>query len=531
MTREELKEFIRANLIDCHNGLKGVNIEKALEKNNYYAFLLDETSFLANTSTTGEKLYCINNDLTQIPICSNCNEKTYFVSFKTGYFKFCCYVCKSFEEQGKISKKDAKNLLSNELTKEIVQDYIKNNFYYKKTGYLIDCNRRKKLNGNVQIQNFINQNTKFLNNEYTDYERIYCFVNNINELKVCSYCETKLQFKDSTYGYSKTCEKKDCRLKDWHSIQNNGLTKVQNMVSTRNEYQRNNIDENGLDGFQRCAIKGLETKRNTILSSGISILKDNGRKSRDTLRERYGEDYFSDMMLKKCERLKNDVDDSGLNGLQRRALKSVEIKKLDIVDGLDMNVRCAIKSAETMKKVQKDGTTIYQNNAIKCQETQIRNATEKGDDGFINKSKSVITRYENTGLVCQGGLERTFLNFIKEVSMLDKIKRGPTIRYLDYFSNKFRNYFSDYYIQNIFEVKSKWTYDRSSKVLSLRKTCNSKFKAALEAGYKLYIVWGVKDKIFLQQILRSDFVNIDVDLYQPSKFIPLNKENFLKIFQ
>jgi len=359
-----------------------------------------------------------------------------------------------------------------------------------------------KKNNFMEQYNIIVSLTSFLINT-TIGERIYCIVNDIEQIK-CPFCKNNLRFFGWINGYSKTCKEKQCKVKYENLLLSNGLTINQNRAQKRKI--------------------SITTK---LTPEGITIAQAIGRASRDTLRKTRGQDYFSNFAKESCEVLRNDIDEYGVNGLQRRARLSVENRRLDIVNGLNKLQRTSLKAAETMKNTILDnGLTIYENNAIKTQETLYKRAAEIGDDGFL-KTKSKIYRYEDTNLIYQGSSEKCFLDFLKNINMLKKVQRGPTISYIS-IDNQRHLYFSDYIMfLKIFEVKSKYTYDRNGKVLDIRKINNLKFRATLEQGKELFIVWDAK---FLYKPSLYDLQDITSDLYQSNKFIPLNNENFLNIF-
>jgi len=74
------------------------------------------------------------------------------------------------------------------------------------------------------------------------------------------------------------------RMKKWCStISNNGLTNIQNATIKRIEYQNNKIDENGLNGHQRIAIKSSNTMKQQD-ENGLSIYDKSIIKMKKTMK-------------------------------------------------------------------------------------------------------------------------------------------------------------------------------------------------------------------------------------------------------
>jgi hypothetical protein len=87
-------------------------------------------------------------------------------------------------------------------------------------------------------------------------------------------------------------------------------------------------------------------------------------------------------------------------------------------------------------------------------------------------------------------------------------------------------YHSDFFMHNIFEVKSCYTYDKNGKNINDRINNNLKWKAALEQGYGLVIVW---DKKYLMELTLDDFDEIDRNLYILNKCVNFNEKEIKKM--
>ena len=106
----------------------------------------------------------------------------------------------------------------------------------------------------------IRKDTDFLDESVTISERIYCFMNDINEIQLCN-CKNKLKFHKLNKGYFKTCGKDEC------------------VKSNR--------------------VKSIETTM--ILKYGMhtSTLNETKEKIKITLKERYGDENYVNFSLYK----------------------------------------------------------------------------------------------------------------------------------------------------------------------------------------------------------------------------------------
>ena len=241
------------------------------------------------------------------------------------------------------------------------------------------------------------------------------FLNDLKSRQKCIICFKNCEFICFTKGYRNTCSKK-CEGKSRRL--DSGLTKGRDIFAKIMKTRRNDIDENGLDSFQRAADKAAFTK-------SISI------------------------------------DEKGLNGFDR---------------------------------------------------------------AYINGAgRSHYAKY-NGYLHYQGQFEKHFLDSLRKFDSLHLVKNGPKINYIR--DNRHAVYHSDFIMHQIFEVKCHYTYDNYGKNIKDRIKNNLKWQAAFKQGYKVVLVW---DKTFLMELRKSDFDNIEKDLYIKERFIDFNDNNFKKI--
>lgn len=134
-------------------------------------------------------------------------------------------------------------------------------------------------------------------------------------------------------------------------IREDGTRIYDDIIKKVNEAKYNNIDENGLNGFERAAqkiSKALNTiqengktlaqninqtkakiMKETILSNGLSISQNGSLKAAETMRNDIDENGLNMLQRKKQkgdETLRNDIDENGLNGLERAARKGTKTR-------------------------------------------------------------------------------------------------------------------------------------------------------------------------------------------------------------
>jgi len=270
-------------------------------------------------------------------------------------------------------------------------------------------------------------------------ERIYWIMYNINEIQKCQKegCNNLVRFSGFNQHYAKHCSMY-CNDTDCKTHELRGKTWV------------NNIDENGLNSFDRKKIKTKETslikygvehptqnqsvkdknyksKINNIDENGLNSYDRSILKSKQTNLERYGDSNYHNieqMLLTK----KNSIDENGLNSFQRQALAMIETK---------------------LKSIDENGL----------------NSIERGFLKAKNNEKSKLHKkrvyYENTNIFYQGSHEKEFIEkCLKENIKIENFRKG--IKYK--FEDKDHWYFPDFIItspngkKNIIEIKATHPY-------------------------------------------------------------------------
>jgi uncharacterized protein YlaI len=113
-------------------------------------------------------------------------------------------------------------------------------------------------------------------------------------------------------------------------------------------------------------------------------------------------------------------------------------------------------------------------------------------------SKSFITGlkmklYENTNIYYQGTYEKDFLDLCKKLNILDKIKRGPSIKFIS--NNKNYIYHSDFIYNNlIIEIKSDYWFNKHKELNEIKQS------ESIENGYDFIFIINKKYDKFLKII-------------------------------
>lgn len=210
---------------------------------------------------------------------------------------------------------------------------------------------------NKNIFNIINK--KY--NDFTSNEIIYLLrnKNNLENLHIFCKCGNKNSLINMNYGYHKFCSPK-CANSDkeviehikrakYNNIDENGLNSYERGVikerenrlndidkNGRNSYQRvvynriNDIDENGLNSYKRAAIKGVNKKLNTLDNNGNNIFNLAIKKQIKTMREdidEFGNNAYIRSRQKQSKYMHNDFDENGFNGYERAVIKTYNTKK------------------------------------------------------------------------------------------------------------------------------------------------------------------------------------------------------------
>lgn len=114
-----------------------------------------------------------------------------------------------------------------------------------------------------------------------------------------------------------------------------------------------------------------------------------------------------------------------------------------------------------------------------------------------NNLECPILPFKNTQLTYQGTYEFEFLEELEFDNgiewVVSNVKRGPSVWYIDPTNNTERLYISDFIINNtVYEIKSKWTWNKHGKDLVLEEKNKAKLTACVNQGYNVVLVLNQK---------------------------------------
>ena len=172
---------------------------------------------------------------------------------------------------------------------------------------------------------------------------------------------------------------------------------LKKIVSNR----RNDIDENGLDSYQRASIKGVKAKKLDVDGNGLDTYKRSSIKSIATKKNDIDEDGFNGcqrVIQKKLDTMRKDIDD-GLDGCQRAVFKGVITKLQDIDDnGFNTFQRASVKGIKAKKlDIDDNGLNGCQRAMNKRLDTMQTNIDENGLNGCQRVARK---KNAHLGLIC-----------------------------------------------------------------------------------------------------------------------------------
>jgi len=360
------------------------------------------------------------------------------------------------------------------------------------------------------VSKIIYEQTSFLPLECKFAERLYCLYSDIKETQFCKICGiNKTKYKGFVFGYGHTCSH-DCFLKFQYVKQDDDLTFVQKRSLHSAETTTNTLI-NGKNLHQLRGLKAAKQTTQTKLQIGYDGLNIFQRSTNKAVKKR------------------NEVDESGTSSAQRGAKKAVITFSKIGDDGLSLKQKTAQKMVITKSIIGNDGLTIAQRSAQKANITK----SQIGADGmsglqrtFLAQKHNIAIKHYNDVLYYQGNYERDFLQKLEMLNLLQLIRNGQCVKYIDI--KKERTYHFDFIHNNIiFEIKSQWFYDHHNNSdngpgLIIRIQNNSKWLAALHQGYRMVIVL---DKLYCFELFESDFIDMSKSVV---KKIPITDENLIE---
>ena len=195
-------------------------------KSNIHAQLLHATSFLPSAANTSERVFCVQNNITQQRKCV-CGVYLKFISSNQGYLKSCF---KCIRKVGTSWKSSGATTTTNILKeKQDFINYINNNdslqasssdvmhFIQSKSNNPSECMSwvsREDYRDNKHILKAIISTTNNISwsiKQFNWSNRMYNIMHNTHDGKLCDVCgTTKTRYINYLRGYTSCCSKKEC---------------------------------------------------------------------------------------------------------------------------------------------------------------------------------------------------------------------------------------------------------------------------------------------------------------------------------
>lgn len=264
--------------------------------------------------------------------------------------------------------------------KEIINNEIKH--------YIIDNGKHAYLNKNNKLLfKQIKQKYNWFSN-ISELIYLYRNINNLENLHIFCNCGNKNNFYNTNIGYGYYCSIKCCTNDNKYKL------KIR-------KNRLNNIDENGLNSYQRAARKQINTKRNDIDENGLNCMQRAAQKAK--------------------QKMLNDIDENGLNAIQRLAIKSKNSNLNNIINGLNGYQRTAKNSVIRKKNnIDENGLNSYDRALIKCKQTWLNKY------GVDNPQKSILIRNKvhKTNIIKYGVKETWACKQLRDKYIPNNILKG-----------------------------------------------------------------------------------------------------------
>jgi hypothetical protein len=225
-------------------------------------------------------------------------------------------------------------------------------------------------------------------------------------------------------------------------------------------------------------------------------------KAKDTLIKNYNVDHpskskiireiFNNTMLKRYG-VKNALENKDILNKMKIKLfekygmyyvETKEFKKKSKMTCIDKYNREYYMDTEIFRIKSKNSSMLKYNVEYPIQNKEIL------DKAFISALK--MKKYKETELYYQGTYEKDFLDLCEKLNILNKIKRGCTIKYD--MNDKNLIYFPDFYIEEknlLIEIKSLYWYNKhKERNIIKEKTC-------IDLGFKYILIMNKKYEKFL----------------------------------
>jgi len=268
------------------------------------------------------------------------------------------------------------------------------------------------------------------------------------------------------------------------------------------------ISKNDIYYCKKCSEqnrnKTMKTKYGHEHALQCDIFK---KKQKETLLKHYGVDHPSKSKIIKNKFNTTMLEKYGVkNALENKQIKDkMLLKQIKDNNGVYFVQTDIFKEKSKNTCLEKYGSEYYLQTKDKQDKSKLTCLEKYGVEyssqyeeilNKILKTSKKMIKYKNTNLFYQGSYEKNFLELCENLNILDKIKRGFSIKY-KLNDNEFI-YFPDFYLERlnmIVEIKSSYWYKaHENKNIAKQKTCE-------ELGYIYLLIIDKKYMDFYKKII------------------------------
>ncbi len=284
---EDLKKEITAQCI-TRSGKLSTFFGRSAKFDTISKNIINATSFLSENSSWVERVYCIFNNITELPICKQCTNTVTFHHPNKRYNFFCSKSCAGKYNHPASTKPEYVSIKvelpchADDLLKWISENC------FTRVG-VSRINNRIQLDSWWKNKNFEDYKTKII--ERTSWldtdnivERIYHIYHNSKESGKCETCNAPVDFLNFQDGYRQYCSKY-CVTQ---SSSRNEKISLKQSANTNNHPINHSMR---IYGCHNMAIPGIIDKIKQTKLSKYGTLNANREKSKETFLKKYGVDH------------------------------------------------------------------------------------------------------------------------------------------------------------------------------------------------------------------------------------------------
>lgn len=343
-----------------------VNLGRTLQTRNkpLYDWILTNTQFLPQNCKFNERVYCLVNNITDIPLCPITGKELRFRNYFKGYAN------SAGDISNPVAKEHAQPLTPEEISDVKIRacDMIKNPSGFKRKEYQLYCS--------------IVAHTNFLRDDVSFAERLYCLLHGISEPKTVPFKSFNVG-----YGVANTAAENDRLF----------LEAAARVGSTSREHGakilgmlRDNQDK----ASSLYELPESELNINFLVCPLLGIRKQEIRS-----------DYIENYLLMTVNEFKRKFPNQLLvcKGLSTNIKSGLHATG---EDGKTGHERSVVKTQAILSTVDANGLTGHQKLGQKTRNTHLNNINEKGQNGYQQQVEARLTTFLPNGFTVEQNAHR-----------------------------------------------------------------------------------------------------------------------------